>query len=208
MARKSKAQRKERRKKILTKVRKGGKLIMKVGMVPSRAAFISAVSLNLFNLATRLTQLAAKNPNAVTKFWENFGGDMKKLNKAIIKGLSVKRKKEERKAKKRGSEVSGHDSEIGSVSAGAIIAAALPIVTAVLKAFNSNKSDKAGDDKHDKANVEKLKKTLRENSTDKILDSKADPEETAVSGLMENKPLLIGGGLAVLLGAYLLMKKK
>ena len=207
MARKSKAQRKERRKKILTKVRKGGKLIMKVGMVPTRASFISAVSLNLFNLATRLTQLAAKNPNAVTKFWENFGGDMKKLNKAIIKGLSVKRKKEERKAKKRGSEVSG-DSEIGSVTAGAIIAVALPIVTAVLKLFSSNKSDKPGDDKHDKANVEKLKKTLRENSTDKILDSKADPEESAVSGLMENKPLLIGGGLAVLLGAYLLMKKK
>jgi hypothetical protein len=207
MARKSKAQRKERRKKILTKVRKGGKLIMKVGMVPTRAAFISAVSLNLFNLATRLTQLAAKNPNAVTKFWENFGGDMKKLNKAILKGLSVKRKKAERKAKKRGSEVSG-DSEIGSVTAGAVIAVALPIVTAVLKLFSSNKSDKAGDDKHDKANVEKLKKTLRENSTDKILDSKADPEESAVSGLMENKPLLIGGGLAVLLGAYLLMKKK
>ena len=208
MARKSKAQRKERRKKILTKVRKGGKLIMKVGMVPTRASFISAVSLNLFNLATRLTQLAAKNPNAVTKFWENFGGDMKKLNKAIIKGLSVKRKKEEKKAKKRGSEVSGHDSEIGSVTAGAIIAVALPIVTAVLKLFSSNKSDKAGDDKHDKANVEKLKKTLRENSTDKILDSKADPEESSVSGLMENKPLLIGGAIAVLLGGYLLMKKK
>jgi hypothetical protein len=207
MARKSKAQRKERRKKILTKVRKGGKLIMKVGMVPTRASFISAVSLNLFNLATRLTQLAAKNPNAVTKFWENFGGDMKKLNKAIIKGLSVKRKKEERKAKKKGSEVSG-DSEIGSVTAGAIIAVALPIVTAVLKLFSSNKSDKPGDDKHDKANVEKLKKTLRENSTDKILDSKADPENSEVSGLMENKPLLIGGGIAVLLGAYLLMKKK
>jgi len=207
MARKSKAQRKERRKKILTKVRKGGKLIMKVGMVPTRASFISAVSLNLFNLATRLTQLQAKNPNAVTKFWENFGGDMKKLNKAIIKGLSVKRKKEERKAKKKGSEVSG-DSEIGSVTAGAIIAVALPIVTAVLKLFSSNKSDKPGDDKHDKANVEKLKKTLRENSTDKILDSKADPENSEVSGLMENKPLLIGGGIAVLLGAYLLMKKK
>jgi len=207
MARKSKAQRKERRKKILTKVRKGGKLIMKVGMVPTRASFISAVSLNLFNLATRLTQLQAKNPNAVTKFWENFGGDMKKLNKAIIKGLSVKRKKEERKAKKKGSEVSG-DSEIGSVTAGAIIAVALPIVTAVLKLFSSNKSDKPGDDKHDKANVEKLKKTLRENSTDKILDSKADPENSEVSGLMENKPLLIGGGIAVLLGAYLQMKKK
>lgn len=207
MARKSKAQRKERRKKILQKVRKGGKLIMKVGMVPTRASFISAVSLNLFNLATRLTQLKEKNPSAVPKFWENFGGDMKKLDKAILKGLSVKRKKEERKAKRKGTEVSG-DSEIGSVTAGAIIAIALPIVTAVLKLFSSNKSDKAGDNKHDQANVNKLKKTLRENSTDKILDSKADPEEAEVSGIMENKPLLIGGAIAVLLGGYLLMKKK
>lgn len=207
MARKSKAQRKERRKKILQKVRKGGKLIMKVGMVPTRASFISAVSLNLFNLATRLTQLKEKNPSAVPKFWENFGGDMKKLDKAILKGLSVKRKKEERKAKRKGTEVNG-DSEIGSVTAGAIIAIALPIVTAVLKLFSSNKSDKAGDNKHDQANVNKLKKTLRENSTDKILDSKADPEEAEVSGLMENKPLLIGGAIAVLLGGYLLMKKK
>jgi hypothetical protein len=207
MARKSKAQRKERRKKILQKVRKGGKLIMKVGMVPTRGAFISAVSLNLFNLATRLTQLKEKNPSAVPKFWENFGGEMKKLDKAILKGLSVKRKKAERKAKRKGTEVSG-DSEIGSVTAGAVIAIALPIVTAVLKLFSSNKSDKAGDDKHDKANVNKLKKTLRENSTDKILDSKADPEEAEVSGIMENKPLLIGGAIAVLLGGYLLMKKK
>jgi len=208
MARKSKAQRKERRKKILQKVRKGGKLIMKVGMVPTRGAFISAVSLNLFNLATRLTQLQAKNPNAVTKFWENFGGDMKKLNKAIIKGLSVKRKKAEKKAKRKGTEVSGSHAEIGSVTAGAVIAIALPIVTAVLKLFSENKSDKAGDNKHDQANVNKLKKTLRENSTDKILDSKADPEEAEVSGLMENKPLLIGGAIAVILGGYLLIKKK
>lgn len=207
MARKSKAQRKERRKKILQKVRKGGKLIMKVGMVPTRGAFISAVSLNLFNLATRLTQLKEKNPSAVPKFWENFGGEMKKLDKAILKGLSVKRKKAERKAKRKGTEVSG-DSEIGSVTAGAVIAIALPIVTAVLKLFSSNKSDKAGDNKHDQANVNKLKKTLRENSTDKILDSKADPEEAEVSGIMENKPLLIGGAIAVLLGGYLLMKKK
>ena len=208
MPRKSKAQRKERRKKILTKVRKGGKLLMKVGMVPTRSAFISAVSLNLFNLATRLTQLKEKNPNAIIKFWENFGGEMKKLDKAIAKGLSHKRKRAEKKAKRKGTEVSGHNAEIGSVTAGAVVAIALPVVTAVLKLFKENKSDKAGDNKHDKANVEKLKKTLKENSTDKILDSKADTEESEVSGIMDNKPLLIGGALAVIVGGYLLMKKK
>lgn len=206
MARKSKAQRKERRKKILTKVRKGGKLIMKVGMVPTRAAFISAVSLNLFNLATRLTQLAEKNPNAVTKFWENFGGDMKKLNKAIIKGLSVKRKKAEKKAKRKGTEVNG-DAEIGSVTAGAVIAIALPIVTAVLKLFTANKSDKPGDNKHDAQNVKTLKKTLIENSPDKILDSTTS-EDAEVSGIMDNKPLLIGGAFALAVAGYFLLHKK
>jgi hypothetical protein len=208
MARKSRAQKKERRKKILQKVRKGGKLIMKVSMIATRGAFISAVSLNLFKLATRLTQLKEKNPNAIVKFWENFGGEMKALDKAINKGLEHKKKRDEKRAKRKGTEVSGHNAEIGSVTAGAVVAIALPIVTAVLKLFKENKSDKAGDNKNDKEDVKTLKKTLKNNSTDKILDSKVNTEESEVSGLMDNKPLLIGGALAVLVGGYLLIKKK
>ena len=104
MARKTKSQRKERRKKILSKVRKGGKLVMKVSMIATRSAFLAGVALNLFNLATRLTQLAEKNPEAINKFWANFGGEMKALNKAIAKGLKRKRfklkqKEEKKKAK-------------------------------------------------------------------------------------------------------------
>ena len=206
MARKTKAQRKERRKKILTKVRKGGKLVMKVSMIATRGAFVSAVMLNLFNLATRLTQLGEKNPDAIKKFWENFGGEMKGLNKAIAKGLQRKRfklkEKEERKKKK--GKVNGEEAQIGEYTAAAIVAIALPIVTAAIKLFTSNKSDKKGDSDNDAANVQALKDALIKNTPEQIL--KSDKKED--TGIMSNKPLLIGGALALALGGYFLLKKK
>jgi len=206
MPRKTKAERKERRKKILTKVRKGGKLVMKVSMIATRGAFVSAVMLNLFNLATRLTQLGEKNPDAIKKFWENFGGEMKGLNKAIAKGLQRKRfkLKEKEEKKKRKGKVNGDQAQIGEYTAAAIVAIALPIVTAAIKLFTSNKSDKKGDADNDAANVQALKDALIKNTPEQILKSEVKED----TGIMSNKPLLIGGGIAVLLGAYLLMKKK
>lgn len=206
MARKTKAQRKERRKKILTKVRKGGKLVMKVSMLATRGAFISAVMLNLFNLATRLTQLGEKNPDAIKKFWENFGGEMKGLNKAIAKGLQRKRfkLKEKEEKKKRKGKVSGEDAQIGEYTAAAIVAIALPIVTAAIKLFTTHKSDKKGDADNDSQNVQALKDALIKNTPEQILKSEVKED----SGLMNNKPLLIGGVLALAVGGYLLMKKK
>ena len=206
MARKTKAQRKERRKKILTKVRKGGKLVMKVSMLATRGAFISAVMLNLFNLATRLTQLGEKNPDAIKKFWENFGGEMKGLNKAIAKGLQRKRfkLKEKEEKKKRKGKVSGEDAQIGEYTAAAIVAIALPIVTAAIKLFTTHKSDKKGDADNDSQNVQALKDALIKNTPEQILKSEVKED----TGLMNNKPLLIGGVLALAVGGYLLMKKK
>jgi hypothetical protein len=206
MARKTKAQRKERRKKILTKVRKGGKLVMKVSMLATRGAFVSAVMLNLFNLATRLTQLGEKNPDAVKKFWENFGGEMKGLNKAIAKGLQRKRfkLKEKEEKKKRKGKVSGDQAQIGEYTAAAIVAIALPIVTAAIKLFTTNKSDKKGDADNDAQNLQALKDALIKNTPEQILKSEVKED----SGLMNNKPLLIGGVLALAVGGYLLMKKK
>jgi hypothetical protein len=205
MARKTKAQRKERRKKILSKVRKGGKLIMKVSMIATRGAFISAVMLNLFNLATRLTQLGEKNPEALKKFWENFGGEMKGLNKAIAKGLQRIRFKKAKKAKKKG-KVNGEQAELGEAyTAAGIVAICLPILTAAIKLFTTHKSDKKGDADNDKQNVEALKQALIKNDPETILKSKSKEEE---SGIMNNKPLLIGGALALVVGGYFLLKKK
>lgn len=206
MARKTKAERKERRKKILTKVRKGGKLVMKVSMIATRGAFVSAVMLNLFNLATRLTQLGEKNPDAIKKFWENFGGEMKGLNKAIAKGLQRKRfkLKEKEEKKKRKGKVNGDQAQIGEYTAAAIVAIALPIVTAAIKLFTSNKSDKKGDADNDAANVQALKDALIKNTPEQIVKSEVKED----TGIMSNKPLLIGGALALAVGGYFLMKKK
>ena len=202
---KTKAERKERRKKILSKVRKGGKLLMKVSMIATRGAFISAVMLNLFNLATRLTQMKEKNPDALKKFWEGFGGEMKGLDKAIAKGLQRIRFKKAQKAKKKG-KVSGEQAEIGEAyTAAGIVAIALPIVTGAINLFAKHKSDKKKDAENDAKNVQALKDALIKNTPEQILKSKPKEEST---GLMSNKPLLIGGALALAVGGYFLMKKK
>lgn len=202
MARKSKAERKARRKKILQKVKKGGRIAMKISMVASRGAFLGAVSKNLFNLATRLTQLNEKNPNAVPNFWKDFGGEMKPLNKAIEKGLAFKKKRAEKKAKKKGE-------SIGELyTAATIVAICVPILTAVLSLFKKNKSDKKGDDANDDGNIQALKTALQTTTPEKIIQSASKEQKQGETGLMSNKPLLIGG-LAVLgLGAYMIMKKK
>ena len=76
-------------------------------MIATRGAFISAVMLNLFNLATRLTQMKEKNPDELKKFWEGFGGEMKGLDKAIAKGLQrIRFKKAQKEKKKKGKEAS------------------------------------------------------------------------------------------------------
>jgi len=203
---KTKAERKERRKKILSKVRKGGKLLMKVSMIATRGAFISSVMLNLFNLATRLTQMKEKNPEALKKFWEGFGGEMKGLDKAIAKGLQRIRFKKAQKEKKKKGKVSGDDAQIGEAyTAAGIVAIALPIVTGAIKLFTTHKSDKKKDAVNDAQNVQALKDALIKNTPEQILKSNPKPEG---SGIMSNKPLLIGGAVALAVGGYLLMKKK
>ena len=207
---KTRAERKKRRQEILSKVRKAGKIFMKVSMIATRGAFLSGVMLNLFNLATRLTQLLEKKPDVVKKFWENFGGEMKGLNKAIATGLKRKRFKQAQKAKKKG-KVSGEDAEIGEAyTVAGVIAIALPIITAAIKMFTTHKSDKKTDTKTDDKNIQALKEVLLKNTPEQILKSKgtSTAEKTSGGGIMNNKPLLIGGALALVVGGYLLMKKK
>ena len=203
MARKSKAERKARRKKILEKVKKGGRIAMKISMVASRGAFLGAVSKNLFNLATRLTQLNERNPNAIPNFWKDFGGEMKPLNKAIEKGLAFKKKRAEKKAKKKGETIGE------PYTAATIVAICLPILTAVINLFVKHKSDKKGDNENDKTNLQALKTALQTTPPDKIIESAGKKQQTqGETGLINNKPLLIGGVAILGLGAYMLMKKK
>ena len=208
MARKTKAQRKERRKKILSKVKKGGRLVMRVSMIATRGSFIAAVELNAFNLAHRLTQLKEKAPNALPEFWANFGGKMPPLEKAIAKGLKHRehhaKKKGERQARRGKGKVNG--AALGEpYTVAAIVAIALPIVTGVIKLFTKHKSDKPADAANDTNNLEALKKILIEKTPEEIA---ASDKKAAGSSLMDNKPLLIGGALALAVGGYFLLKKK
>ena len=202
MARRSKAERKARRKKFLQKVKKGGRIAMKVSMIASRGAFLGAVSKNMFNLATRLTQLNQKNPNAVPNFWLDFGGEMKPLNKAIEKGLAYKKKRAEKKAKRKGESL-GEPYTVAT-----IVAICVPILTAVLSLFKKNKSDKKGDDENDQQNITALKTALATTPTEKIIQSAETTQTEKETGTGMNKTLLIGGVAVLGLGAYLLTKKK
>jgi len=174
--------------------RKKKRIIAKFALAPSRAAYLLAVEVNVFMLAKRLKQLEEKKPGEVKRLWEKFGGDFNKLQKAIEKGVKHTWKK-----------LSG-ETEIGVVTAAAVtaaITAALPIITASIKLFQSFKSDKPGDDESDKPGVEDITKTIE---NDPAGVTTGVPTTTVDESKNYTKPLLIGG--AVLIAGYFLMKRK
>jgi len=203
-AKKSKAEKKANRKakteKLKEKVKKGVKVVGKVGLAPARAGFLLAVDKNVLKVAKRLAQAYAKHPEEIKKFWTKFGGDFDKLKKAINKGAKAN--------------INGvHPSELGIVAETAI-ASATPIIIAIVKLFKSLKTDQAGDDTEDKSGINDLGTELLTGGEAKVVTKDAsgneetlsDPEEKG--GIMSNKPLLIGGALALAVGGYFLLKKK
>lgn len=207
-AKKSKAEKKATRKakteKLKTKVKegikKGVKVVGKVGLAPARAGFLLAVDKNVLKVAKRLAQAYAKHPEEIKKFWTNFGGDFASLKKAINKGAKAN--------------INGvHPSELGIVAETAI-ASATPIIIAIVKLFKSLKTDQAGDDTEDKSGINDLGTELLTGGEAKVVTKDASGNEETISepeekgGLMSNKPLLIGGALALAVGGYFLLKKK
>ena len=80
------------KQKIKQKLKSGKKLLLKFNpaTTPARNAFLLLVKLNIFNIARRLYQLQKKNPARLKQFWENIGGDYRKLSIAI--GVGAKQK--------------------------------------------------------------------------------------------------------------------
>lgn len=121
-AKKEKKQaRKTRRKE---KVKKIKRKVAKVGLAPARAAFLTAVSLNGAKLATKLARIYKKDPNALKKFWDKFGGDYGKLKQAIAKGAKM--------------QISGDD--IG-VAVETVLATASPIIIALVPLIKNFKAE-------------------------------------------------------------------
>lgn len=191
-AKKTKAERKERRKKIVTKLKENvknpKKLIAKVGISPARAAFLVAVNLNLLKLAKRLQQAYDKDKKGLQKFWEKFGGDFNTLKKGIEKGSKTKL-----------------NGTIGT--AAATLATATPIIIATLKFLKQLKSDKEGDTNEDKPVLETLKDSLLDEDeiSKKTKDDKPTTDESETP--FYKNPLFIGGAVLVAGGGlYLALK--
>lgn len=116
------------------------KKVAKIGLAPSRAAFLAAVRLNVMKLATRLEELNRKNPGALVSFWTKFGGSPKELKEMISKG-------------------SGKALSLDPATTAAI-AAALPIITVVLKTLKENKVSEVLDAGAEQATIDAMKNEL------------------------------------------------
>lgn len=101
--------------------------VKKVSLIVPRGAFLSAVALNIFGMATKLKQATATQDgiNQVRNKWYSLGGDWAKLRQAIDNGS---------KRSRIGNTV-GVAAAVPAwvATASAIIAAIMPIVNAVLK---------------------------------------------------------------------------
>jgi hypothetical protein len=124
------------------------KKIAKIALAPARGAFLSAVSLNLFKLGTKLARVWNKpgGKDRLTKMWaDKFGGDIGKLKKAIAKGSKQN--------------ISGD--QIGATAA--VWDTALPVIIAIVPLI---KELKAGGDQTEMkdfdSGIDEGKKTLSE----------------------------------------------
>lgn len=104
-------------KEIKKAVKDVKKVVLKVGLSPSRNAFLALVSFNSFNLAKNIARAILKDRSKVERFWRDLGGDFKALLRSVNNRQSEFR-------------VSG---AIGDPASGTAAAAAAPILAAVAK---------------------------------------------------------------------------
>lgn len=203
-----KTKRKEKRTARKEKRKTKTKRILKVAAAPARAAMLILVRLNFLKLGTKFAQAWAKDKAKVTRFWTNAGGKIDKFKEAIASGSKQK--------------ISG----LGSVSVGAAIAAATPLLiltTQLLKELNlvDKTEENALNDAADEGamqleNDPDIEKSFAEfpddggenkvlpidkSATETPADDSADDSDD--EGKNKNTMLLIGGAAAL----FLLMKK-
>jgi uncharacterized OsmC-like protein len=95
------------------------KVVLKVGLAPSRNAFLAIVSFNSFNLGKKIARGILKDRRKVELFWKNLGGDFNALLRAVNNRQSQYK-------------VSGNMIGFDPAS-GTAAAAAAPIIAAALK---------------------------------------------------------------------------
>lgn len=77
-------------KKLGDTVKKGLKGVEKVGLAPSRTAFLGLVALNVHGFGTKITNAFKKNPAQIGKVWDNLGGNINTLKSTAEKGSKRK----------------------------------------------------------------------------------------------------------------------
>jgi hypothetical protein len=194
-AKKTKAEKKEKRKKVFKKV-------AKVGLAPARASFLLIVNLNALKLASKLAKLYKVDNQKLINFWTKLGGKTEALKKAIEKGSKVA--------------LSG-SGDLG-VAIEVAIATATPLIIAVVKILKDMKitspTEEAELDKAIDEGKELLEKSPDIEKGSAEMDSDKDVGITKEEGTSEggafglSTPVLLGIGGAVLVGGYLLLKKK
>lgn len=110
-----------KKKVILSKIKKVGKVAVKYNplVATARNSFLALVSLNVFNLAKRLNIMLVKNPKKLMQFWVNLSGNFGSLQKAINTGKNKK-------------------AIVGVVAVATSIATATPILIKVMKFLEEN----------------------------------------------------------------------
>lgn len=194
-AKKTKTEKKEKRKKVFKKV-------AKVGLAPARASFLLIVNLNALKLASKLAKLYKVDNQKLINFWTKLGGKTEALKKAIEKGSKVA--------------LSG-SGDLG-VALEVAIATATPLIIAVVKILKDMKITSPTEQAEEDKAIDEGKKLL-ESSPD-IEKGSAEMDKDKEVGITKDEgtseggafglstPVLLGIGGAVLVGGYLLLKKK
>ena len=192
---KTKAEKKEKRKKVFKKV-------AKVGLAPARASFLLIVNLNALKLASKLAKLYKVDNQKLINFWTKLGGKTEALKKAIEKGSKVA--------------LSG-SGDLG-IALETAIATATPLIIAVVKILKDMKitspTEQAEEDKAIDEGKELLEKSpdidkgTAEMEQDKEVGITKDEGTSEGGAFGLSTPMLLGIGGAVVVGGYLLLKKK
>lgn len=192
-------------------LKKGGKVVLKVGAAPSRNAFLLLVKLNVFGLATKLQKAFTKDADKVTRFWSSAGGNANTLLKNVEQGAKKKR-------------ILGSVA-IGEPATATAIAAATPLlvkIATLLKSIGIDPQDIkkiALDKAKDIAQNQLEKIAAKGNSIDQMEENRLEQVEeelgvkqpgqassTPGAGMDMKKVLPIA--LAAGVGIYLLTRKK
>ena len=181
--------------------KKKGKL-KKIALAPARRAFRSLVALNFRGLATKLAAAIQANQGAVSSKWKKLGGNFS----ALVKSVNVGKKKRK---------IFGLDQSVAGIGDATVavtfLAAAAPVLIAMSSLLKNLKGDDGGElsDAVDQS-IDAVKK-LGGNADTYAVDPSESPSNFDTDagkddepGFRLSKPLLIGGG--VLLVLYLMGK--